>query len=91
MAAEEARSLSDSLAEQEKELKVLLLPKDALDEKNIMLEIRAGTGGDEAGIWAGDLLRMYCKYAEAQASGRGEEREGPGVGESLAFCLFNRL
>lgn len=46
----------------EQELLVLLLPKDPLDEKNIMLEIRAGTGGDEASIWAGDLLRMYQKY-----------------------------
>lgn len=41
---------------------VLLLPKDPLDEKNIMLEIRAGTGGDEASLWAGDLLRMYQRY-----------------------------
>lgn len=46
----------------EQDLLVLLLPKDPLDEKNIMLEIRAGTGGDEASIWAGDLLRMYQKY-----------------------------
>jgi len=43
-----------------------LLPKDPLDEKNIMLEIRAGTGGDEAGIWAGDLYRMYIRFAERE-------------------------
>jgi peptide chain release factor 1 len=43
---------------------VLLLPKDPLDEKNILLEIRAGTGGDEAALFAGDLFRMYCRYAE---------------------------
>ena len=51
-----------SVQELENELLVLLLPRDPLDEKNIMLEIRAGTGGDEASIWAGDLLRMYQKY-----------------------------
>jgi hypothetical protein len=50
----------------EKELLVLLLPGDPLDEKNIMLEIRAGTGGDEASIWAGDLVRMYQKYCTSQ-------------------------
>lgn len=50
------------MQELENELLVLLLPRDPLDEKNIMLEIRAGTGGDEASIWAGDLLRMYQKY-----------------------------
>jgi peptide chain release factor 1 len=43
-----------------------LLPKDPNDDKNIMLEIRAGTGGDEASIWAGDLVRMYSKYSETQ-------------------------
>jgi hypothetical protein len=43
-------------------LRLLLLPRDPLDDRNIMLEIRAGTGGDEASIWAGDLLRMYERY-----------------------------
>ena len=47
----------------EDELMILLLPKDPLDEKNIMLEIRAGTGGDEASLWAGDLCRMYQRHA----------------------------
>lgn len=50
----------------ETRLKVLLLPRDPNDDKNIMLEIRAGTGGDEASIWAGDLVRMYSRYAETQ-------------------------
>jgi peptide chain release factor 1 len=50
----------------EKRLKVLLLPRDPNDDKNIMLEIRAGTGGDEASIWAGDLVRMYSRYADSQ-------------------------
>ncbi len=50
----------------ERELKLLLLPKDPNDEKSVILEIRAGTGGDEAGIFAGDLYRMYSRYAETQ-------------------------
>ena len=50
----------------ERELKLLLIPKDPNDEKNVILEIRAGTGGDEAGIFAGDLFRMYSRYAESQ-------------------------
>jgi peptide chain release factor 1 len=53
------------LEELDAELKVLLLPKDPNDEKNIVLEIRAGTGGDEASLFAGDLLRMYTRYADS--------------------------
>jgi peptide chain release factor 1 len=48
----------------EDEIKFLLIPKDAEDAKNVMVEIRAGTGGDEASIFAGDLFRMYTKYCE---------------------------
>ena len=48
------------------ELKLLLLPSDPNDEKNVMLEIRAGTGGDEAAIWASDLAKLYTKYAQGQ-------------------------
>ena len=48
------------------ELKILLIPKDRNDEKNVVLEIRAGTGGDEAGLFAGELFRMYSKFAERQ-------------------------
>jgi peptide chain release factor 1 len=66
MASIEAGELDAKSDELEKKLKVLLLPKDPNDERNIMLEIRAGTGGDEAGIWAGDLVRMYSRYAETQ-------------------------
>jgi peptide chain release factor 1 len=62
----EAAELSELIEQLEVRLKVLLLPKDPNDEKNIMLEIRAGTGGDEASIWAGDLLRMYSRYAESK-------------------------
>eukprot|EP00898_Chlorokybus_atmophyticus_P007742 jgi/Chlat1/796/Chrsp104S01259 len=66
MVAEEMDTLNARIAELEKEMRVMLLPKDPLDDKNIMLEIRAGTGGDEAGIWAGDLARMYMRYADTQ-------------------------
>ena len=50
----------------EEQLRVQLLPADPLDDKNIMLEIRAGTGGEEAAIWAGDLMRMYERYCQGQ-------------------------
>ncbi|MFH1076935.1 MAG: peptide chain release factor 1 [Pseudomonadota bacterium] len=63
MAREEIRTLLQGIAKVEQELKVLLLPKDPNDEKNILLEIRAGTGGDEAGLFVADLYRMYTAYA----------------------------
>ena len=66
MASMEAEELEERIEELENKLKVLLLPSDPNDDKNIMLEIRAGTGGDEASIWAGDLVRMYSRYAESQ-------------------------
>lgn len=67
MAMMEVSELTDQLDSLENQLKVLLLPRDPNDDKNIMLEIRAGTGGDEASIWAGDLVRLYSKYAETQS------------------------
>jgi peptide chain release factor 1 len=66
MAILEVNELEQKLEELETRLKILLLPSDPNDDKNIMLEIRAGTGGDEASIWAGDLVRMYSRYAETQ-------------------------
>ena len=66
MAALEVSELEARLATLETRLKVLLLPRDPNDDKNIMLEIRAGAGGDEASIWAGDLVRLYSRYAEGQ-------------------------
>lgn len=66
MAAMEVEELEAKLEQLETRLKILLLPRDPNDDKNIMLEIRAGTGGDEASIWAGDLVRMYSRYAERQ-------------------------
>ena len=62
----EVEELEERCEQLERRLKVLLLPRDPNDDKNIMLEIRAGTGGDEASIWAGDLVRMYSRYAESQ-------------------------
>ncbi len=66
LAAEEISAAESRLAELEDELKLLLLPRDPDDDNNIFLEIRAGTGGDEAALFAGDLLRMYSRYAEQQ-------------------------
>jgi peptide chain release factor 1 len=66
MATIEAEELAAKVETLERKLKVLLLPRDPNDDKNIMLEIRAGTGGDEASIWAGDLVRLYSRYAEGQ-------------------------
>jgi len=65
-AEEELEKLEKRVGEVEEELKVLLLPKDPNDEKNVVLEIRAGTGGDEATLFAGEIFRMYNRYAEAQ-------------------------
>jgi peptide chain release factor 1 len=66
IAAAEKPTLAQKLAALEAELKVALLPKDAMDERNVILEIRAGTGGDEASLFAGDLFRMYERYAAKQ-------------------------
>lgn len=66
MAQEEFDTASSSIEELEQALQTLLLPKDPRDENNAFLEIRAGTGGDEAAIFAGDLLKMYMRYAESQ-------------------------
>ena len=64
--ARKSRGWSRNWARIEEELKVLLLPKDPNDEKNVMLEIRAGTGGDEATLFAAEMFRMYSRFAEAQ-------------------------
>ena len=64
MAKEEAHELETGIEQLEGEMKILLLPKDPNDDKNVILEVRAGTGGDEAALFGGDLLRMYLRYAE---------------------------
>jgi peptide chain release factor 1 len=66
MAAAEADEIRHKLPQAERELAVKLLPRDAADDRAAMLEVRAGTGGDEAALFAGDLLRMYQRYAEEQ-------------------------
>ncbi|MFM7382017.1 MAG: peptide chain release factor 1 [Microcystaceae cyanobacterium] len=66
MASLEVEELETQIQDLEHQLTILLLPRDPNDDKNIMLEVRAGTGGDEASIWAGDLVRMYSRYAETQ-------------------------
>jgi peptide chain release factor 1 len=66
MALAEAAEIEEKLPAAEEELKVLLLPRDPNDEKNVILEIRAGTGGDEATLFAAEVLRMYARYAERQ-------------------------
>jgi peptide chain release factor 1 len=66
MAHDEQRELETRLAPVERELKFLLIPKDPNDEKNVIVEIRAGTGGDEASLFAAELFRMYSRYAESQ-------------------------
>ncbi|MBX5462883.1 MAG: peptide chain release factor 1 [Steroidobacteraceae bacterium] len=75
---EEVIRVQSRLAEQELELASLLVPKDPRDDKNIFLEVRAGTGGDEAAIFAGDLFRMYARYAESKGLGVEVLSESPG-------------
>ncbi|WHI88982.1 peptide chain release factor 1 [Staphylococcus epidermidis] len=65
MLKEESSALKTELPDMEEELKILLIPKDPNDDKDVIVEIRAVAGGDEAAIFAGDLMRMYSKYAEA--------------------------
>src|SRR6202008_465112 len=64
MAQEKERQPTTRKEQIERELKFLLIPKDPNDEKNVIVEIRAGAGGDEAGIFAAELFRMYSRYAE---------------------------
>ena len=65
-ASEEIKAAKKAIEQISSELEILLLPKDPNDDKNIYLEIRAGTGGDESALFAGDLFRMYSRYAERQ-------------------------
>jgi len=67
LAKEELAALTAEQARLESDLLMLLVPRDPNDDKNVILEIRAGTGGDEAGLFASDLFRMYCRYAEGRS------------------------
>ena len=64
LAESELPELEKKLPDAQKELEIMLLPKDEADDMNVILEVRAGTGGDEAALFAGDLFRMYCRHAE---------------------------
>ncbi|MGA3016947.1 MAG: peptide chain release factor 1 [Bryobacteraceae bacterium] len=95
MAEEEIARLSPSLARIEEEIKILLLPKDPNDEKNVVLEIRAGTGGDEATLFADEVFRMYSRYAESQrwkmeVTSSSESAVG-GLKEVIALVSGNRV
>src|ERR1700739_2368857 len=97
-AQEELDKLQSRVAGVEEELKVLLLPKDPNDEKKIILEIRSGTGGDEATLFAAEIFRMYTRYAETQrwkvevlsssesSAGGPEEGGSPFSGALVSFC-----
>src|SRR5271168_79178 len=78
MGEEEIGDLAPRIAAEELELQHLLVPKDPQDDSNIFLEVRAGTGGDEAAIFAGDLFRMYARYAESKGWGVEVLSESPG-------------
>lgn len=88
MARDEISSLEDRLEQLEHEIKILLLPKDPNDAKNCMLEVRAGAGGDEASIWAGDLIRVYSKYASEQGWNVSLVSESLGTDGGYKECIL---
>ena len=87
-ASEELENLHKEKDELEHKLKILLLPKDPNDEKNVIMEIRGAAGGDEANIFAGDLFRMYTKYAEKQGWKLEVTHEVPGESGGYAQIEF---
>ncbi len=87
-AAEELENLHKEQEELEHKLKIMLLPKDPNDEKNVIIEIRGAAGGDEANIFAGDLFRMYSKYAEKQGWKLEVTHEVPGESGGYAQIEF---
>ena len=95
MAHEENEELEARTTAAEERLKILLLPKDPLDERNTVLEIRAGTGGDEAALFAADLLRMYSRYAELRRWKTellsANETEGGGLKEAVVLVSGARV
>src|SRR6476646_2428155 len=94
-AEEELAQLEERVLKVEEELKVLLLPKDPNDEKNVILEIRAGTGGDEATLFAAEIFRMYTRYAETQRWKvevlSSSESSAGGLKEVIAIIEGNRV
>ncbi len=99
LAQEEIRTLEGRQTELIEQIRVLLIPTDPNDEKNVILEIRAGTGGDEAKLFAAELLRMYLRYAERHRMGsevlHAEENGIGGIGEAIveisARAAYSRL
>ena len=99
MARAELSTLKERVTELEAELRNLLIPRDPNDDKNVILEIRAGTGGEEASLFAGDLFRMYTRYAEKQGWKveplSMSESESGGIREAIATVsggrVFSRL
>ncbi len=91
MAAEELTRLEAEMEALETQLRQMLVPKDPRDERNVIVEIRAGAGGDEAGLFAADLLRMYTRYAERQAGWKteliSENRTGIGGYKEVVFAV----
>jgi len=95
MAEAEVLELEPALTQIEEDLKILLLPKDPNDEKNVVLEIRAGTGGDEATLFAAEVFRMYARYAESQnwkieVTSQSESAVG-GLKEVIALVSGNKV
>ena len=99
LAQMEVDELEESTEELLEKLKYMLLPKDLRDSRNVIMEIRAGAGGDEAGIFAGDLMRLYTRYAEAQkwkVEMLDINEQGNGVFKNITFQIkgegaFSRL
>ncbi|WP_353661517.1 peptide chain release factor 1 [Hydrogenimonas sp. SS33] len=95
LAAEELRELEPQLEKMNEEIKLLLIPKDPNDDKNIYLEIRAGTGGDEAALFVGDLFKTYVRYAENKgwkiAIESSSESEAGGYKEIVALIKGDRV
>ncbi len=95
MAREDVARLEEEIARTEDELRILLLPKDPNDEKNVVLEVRAGTGGDEATLFAAEIFRMYARYAEekgwkVEITSKSESEIG-GIKEVIALISGDRV
>ena len=88
MAKEEAAALEEELPKMEEEIRILLIPADPQDSKNAILEIRGGTGGDEAAIFAGDLFRMYQHYAESRGWKLEVTDQAPGTSGGYKQIVF---
>ncbi|MBI4048835.1 MAG: PCRF domain-containing protein, partial [Devosia nanyangense] len=89
MAEAEASELEERLETMTQEIRILLLPKDAADEKSVILEVRAGTGGDEAALFAGDLFRMYQRYSDLQGWKFTVMEESPGEAGGYKEAVAN--